>query len=109
MKLSELRPCDNCGGSFKGGFFEVVRTTLAFVKPSAAQQVLGLTQIFGGALRLAEAMAPESDAVVIAMDNDKLLMTEIFVCQECFMKPLNYAALAEKVSDRLSKDEVDDG
>ena len=104
MKLSNLRPCDNCGGAFKGGIFNVVRTSLAFVSPKAANQVLGLNQYFGGALGLAEAMAPEPDAVKIAMDEDKTLMTEILLCQECFMSDLNYAILAEKVNDRLNKE-----
>ncbi len=104
MKLSQIRPCDNCGGAFKGGVFNVVRTSLAFVSPNAAKQVLGLNQYFGGALGLAESMAPEPDAVKIAMDEDRTLMTEILICQECFTSELNYAILAEKVNDRLSKD-----
>lgn len=108
MKLSDLRPCDNCGGAFKGGMFQVVRMSLAFVKPDAARQVLGLNQYFGGALGLAEVFAPEPDAVVIGMDKEKMTMTEIFLCQDCFIEPLNYAVLAEKVNARLSKGEVDD-
>lgn len=108
MKLSELRPCDNCGGAFKGGMFQVVRMSLAFVKPTAANQVLGLNQFLGGALGLAEAMAPEPDAVVVGMDQDKRVMTEVFLCQDCFIEPLNYAILAEKVNARLNKNEVDD-
>lgn len=103
MKLSDLRPCDNCGGSFKGGMFQVIRMSLAFVNPTAAQQVLGLTQYFGGALGIAEAMAPEPNAVVIGMDKERQTMTEVFLCHDCFSKPLNYAILAEKVNDRLSK------
>lgn len=108
MKLSDLRPCDNCGGAYKGGMFYVVRMSLAFVKPEAARQVLGLNTYFGGALKLAEAMAPEPDTVVIGMDMEKQTMTEVFLCQDCFIEPLNYAVLAEKVNARLSKDEVDD-
>ena len=108
MKLSNLRPCDNCGGSFKGGIFNVVRMSLAFVSPRAANQVLGLSQMFGGALGLAEAMSPEPEAVKIGMDEDKTLMTEMLLCQECFMSNLNYAVLAEKVNDRLNKEVGDD-
>ncbi len=108
MKLSELRPCDNCGGAFKGGMFYVVRMSLAFVKAEAARQVLGLNTYFGGALKLAEAMAPEPDAVVIGMDADENTMTEVFLCLDCFIEPLNYAVLEGKVIARLSKDEVSD-
>lgn len=104
MKLSNLRPCDNCGGAFKGGIFNVVRTSLAFVSPKAANQVLGLSQVFGGALALAEVMSPEPNAVKIGMDEDKALMTEILLCQECFISELNYAVLAEKVNDLLNKE-----
>ena len=86
----------------------MVRMSLAFVKQDAARQVLGLNMYFGGALNLAETMAPEPDAVVIGMDKEAQTMTEVFLCQDCCIEPLNYAVLAEKVNARLSKDEVDD-
>ena len=104
MKRSELRPCDNCNGPFKEGIFYVVRMSLAFIKQDAARQVLGLNMYFGGALNLAETMAPEPDAVVVGMDKESQMMTEVFLCQDCFIEPLNYAVLAEKLNARLSRD-----
>lgn len=100
MKLSELRPCDACGGKLKSDMaagFYVVRFSLAIFKPQAVNQVLGLTQMFGGALGLAEAMAPESDVVIVAGDQEPQLMNELLVCMDCFlMKPLDIAILGEK-------------
>jgi hypothetical protein len=53
----------------------------------AASEVLGMTQIVGGHLAIAEAMAPSSEvAVTIAGDKDPALMTELHICQNCFLK-----------------------
>lgn len=84
MKLSELRPCDNCGGPV-GTIFNVVRITRAFVAPRAANQTLGLMQMFGGHLAIAEALTPEADCVKIAGDENEQLMTELLICQDCYM------------------------
>ena len=96
MKLSQLRMCDNCDGPVKQIFY-VVRLSLAAVSPNAFNQVAGLTQMYGGALGLAEVMAPDADVVKIAGDEDKALMKELLICQECYMtKPLDLPILAEK-------------
>jgi len=83
MKLSDLRPCDNCGGNISPTFY-VVRTTLAIITP-AANQVLGLHQYLGGkSLALAEVMAPEPDCVKVCADEDPRAQTELFLCTRCF-------------------------
>lgn len=98
MKLSDLRPCDNCGGPI-GQMFYVMRYSIALINPDAGNQVLGLAQMFRGSLALAEAMAPRPDCVKVAMDDPefKELTTELFICNDCFlMKPLDMAVLSEK-------------
>jgi len=96
MKLSELRPCDACGGPHHGQFY-VLRMSLAMVKPRAANQVLGLTQIFGGALGLAEVMAPEAEAVMILGDAEPALWSEYHLCNSCTLEqPINIALLMSR-------------
>lgn len=94
MKLSELRPCDCCGGKIAPHFY-VVRLSQAMVMAKEANAVLGLAQMFGGALGLAEVVAPDADAVKIFGDERKELMHEFFLCQECFMRPLDMAMLMD--------------
>lgn len=95
MKLSEIRPCDNCGKPIAPVFY-VLRISQAFFTP-ATNQMLGLNHMFHGALALAEAMAPESDVIKIFGDEDKSLMTEILLCQECVLyRSPDLALLLEK-------------
>lgn len=95
MKLSALRPCDACRGPFKGGLFYVVRASLAIIAPRPANEILGLTQIFGGNLRLAEAMSPDDNAIKLAGEHDPALWTELFICSACYLQPLMIPMLAE--------------
>lgn len=78
MKLSELKPCPLCGGKISPVFY-TVKVQQMMLDTRAANQVLGLTQIFGGALGLAEAMAPVDDVTI------KLQEEETAVCQDCFL------------------------
>jgi hypothetical protein len=99
MKLSELKPCAVCKGKI-APFWYVVRFSMAMISPHAANGVMGLTQMFGGNLALAEAMAPEPDCVKVLGDEEPDLMTEVNICQECFlMKPLNMALLMESARE----------
>ena len=107
MKLSELRPCDSCDGPLRtpmnAGFY-VVRSSLAIFKPAAANQVLGLTQIFQGALGLAEAMAPDPDVVLVAGDEQPELLEELLICGECYLgKPLDLPILVEKRNAAIAR------
>jgi hypothetical protein len=100
MKLSELKPCDCCGGPIvKDGniTWMVIKTSLAVISPKAAQQVMGMTQYFGGALGLAEAMSPEPEAVKIVANEQDGQWSEIHVCMDCYMLKLGaIAGLAER-------------
>lgn len=101
MKLSELKPCAACKGKITPIWY-VVRISQAMLKPQAANGVLGLCQMFGGSLALAEAMAPEPDCVLVMGDKEPSLMTEINVCQQCFlMKPLDMAILMESAREEV--------
>jgi len=62
--LSTLRPCDVCNGAHHGVFWEI-DVRLGFVETTALNQTLGLAQMLGGSLRLAEAFGP-ADAVMSA-------------------------------------------
>lgn len=95
MKLTELTPCAVCKGKIVP-FWYVVRFSMAMISPRAANGVMGLAQMFGGNLALAEAMAAEPNCVKIAGDEEPNLMTEINICQQCFFeKPLDMAMLME--------------
>lgn len=95
MKLSELKPCAVCNGKITPIWY-VLRISQAIIKPNAANTVLGLRQMFGGSIALAEAMAPEPDCVLVMGDQEPSLMHEVFVCQACFLeRPLNMAILME--------------
>jgi hypothetical protein len=98
MKLSEIRPCDSCGGKIAPIFYQV-RVSMAFFKERAVNATLGLNQIFGGrALALAEAMSPDPECVVIASDQEPSLETVLILCQNCYCSGVNLAMLAESRS-----------
>lgn len=100
MKLSQLHPCDNCGGKI-GPQFYVIRASLAFIKPVSLQQHLGLTMMMGGSVALAEIFAPDDDVAVVAGDQEPVLMSEIILCQDCaMMKEHNIIMLMEKAASR---------
>lgn len=102
MKLSDLRPCDNCGGKIAPQFY-VVRFSLALINADVANQTLGLTQMLGGSLALAEVFASGKDAVIIAGEKDKTLLDEIYLCSDCYCGDVNLAMLAEKVYDQTQQ------
>ncbi len=95
MKLSELKPCRNCG-KMPVSHFYVVRTSMAFFSPKAAQQILGLNTYFGGALGLAELFSPDPEMIKIAGNENPILWTEYLLCMECYMSKVTLAELAEK-------------
>lgn len=90
MKLSQLKPCASCHGSLlkpPAGNWYVLQQSIALVKPQAFNQVAGLTQMFGGALGLAEVMAPDAEAVAILCDQpDAPKAAEIHICFECYTR-----------------------
>ena len=92
MKLSEAKPCIVCSGPLLKppmGMWYVVRVTRAMLSPRAANQVLGMAQMFGGRLGLAEVMAPSPDeAIMILGDKEPALLTELHICFECYHEKL---------------------
>ncbi len=110
MKLSEIRPCDLCGGKISPNFY-VLRFSVAFFSPST-RQVLAMTDYFNGNLALGEMFSGDEDVVKVAMDDrehGKQLTDEVFLCQECYMmKKISLPELAEKIHDRRKeKEEID--
>lgn len=105
MKLSQLRPCDKCGGELVPVFY-VVRACPAVIDQRATQSVLGVAGILGGlrrpgALGVAECLAPESDCVVVSGEKDPGLWSELFLCTECWAGT-DVAGLAQAVSEKLA-------
>jgi len=101
MKLSDIRPCDNCGGKLVPIFY-FSKISLAVFSPKAVNEVMGMTQFFGGGsagLRLAEMMgASAEEAIKIVGEEEHTLWTDIYLCQECIVEPINLGLLIEKVN-----------
>lgn len=76
MKLSDLKPCAICGGKIAPLFYRVTIEQM-MIDAAAANQVIGLNTVFGGALRLAEAMAPNDDVTL------KLQENTVILCGDC--------------------------
>jgi hypothetical protein len=94
MKLSELKPCDNCG-KIPQAISYILRSSMIFPNPTAARQTLGLATIFGGNLGLAEIFSPEPEVMKIAGDENPELWNEILLCQNCYMSAINIAEIVE--------------
>ena len=86
MKLSNLHPCNNCGGKL-GTTFYVVRMSIAV-----------------------EVVAPDSNVVKVAMDDSdfKELAHQFLICTSCYMKPLCLAEMSQKASINLENSQVID-
>lgn len=85
MKVSELRPCDNCGGPIAPAFYRV-KVTQALINADAVNEFLGMHLFFGGraSAALVENFAPKSnDAALIFGDKDPQLETTLLLCQGC--------------------------
>ncbi len=103
MKLSQLRPCDCCGGKI-APIFNVVRISMAVMNQQAISREIGMAQICGGHLGLASIIGANEDVVKIAGDEDSKLMTELYICNDCmFLKPVNLAELMEQETARKDK------
>ena len=97
MKLSQVRPCDNCGKPIAPIFY-VIRTSIAVFNANATNEMLGLARMFHGSLALAETLGSQPEAVTVGSDQDHHLQDEIFLCQDCYVSNVNIAVLVEKVS-----------
>lgn len=86
MKLMDLRPCDNCKGKLIPQF-HIIRITDALFNSQRVNEQLGMTQFFQGHMALAEMFTPAPDeAILVIGDEDQKLMTEIFLCNDCFLR-----------------------
>ena len=106
MKLSELRPCDSCGGKI-APVFRIVTCDLAAINPSEANRVLGMNQFFGGhALGLAEVFSGR-DPVKLASEEaaTESLQQRLFLCMDCWCKPICLAELSERQAESAEKKE----
>lgn len=99
--LRDLRPCDSCGQPHRNGMFYVLRYSLAVVNVNAVNEFAGMDRFFGGraSFALVENFVPSANqAIRVAMDDPetKALMTELVVCMDCYLKPLDLPLLAEQ-------------
>lgn len=102
MKLSEVRPCDNCGGKIAPVFY-VVRFSIAAFNVLETNRALGLTQYFGGSIALGE-MFTDTNVMEVAMDEKEFhdAVVELFLCTSCQATPVNLTELAEKRCSALA-------
>jgi hypothetical protein len=89
QKLSDIEPCMNpsCRGPLTRGFV-VLHMSHGLINGRAANQVLGLHQVFkwGASIALAELFAPEaSEAVLVFGDKDPSLYVTVILCQVCWL------------------------
>lgn len=96
MKLSDMKPCPVCGGTVAPFIYEVT-VKRHLVIPAKANQMLGLTQMLGGSVALAEVMGPHSN-ITEQMDEHT-----VFVCQDCGIETFGM------VVEAISHEEEDDG
>ncbi len=94
MRLSELRPCDLCGGAIAPIFY-LVDVQVAVVDAQATNTTLGLRQALGGSMVLADAMGPGGEVRLGGPE----LTTRLFVCQGCHLS-VGLARAAGIVSER---------
>jgi len=106
MKLTEIRPCDSCGGKIAPQFY-VLRLSLAMFKPSAVNSTMGIAQITGS-LAIAETLSPDPEVVTVMGDEDKRLWMELYLCPDCCMKDLNILGLIETQTTKARPVPADD-
>jgi len=112
-RILDLRPCDNCNGPVNT-LFQVVRFSVAVVNVAAVNELFGMNQFFQGkaSAGLLENFTTFGDSgFTIAMDKpeSKVLMTELYICQSCFLKPLDLQLLSERMHDRARRKEESEG
>lgn len=99
IAISELRPCDHCGGNLQKPF-RIIEIRLAMLKPDAINEQLGMAQMMGlgrpenrsAAFAIAEVMGARGDDVVAVMEEDE----EIWICYDCHLNGFDMHKAAEK-------------
>ncbi|MGD9850144.1 MAG: hypothetical protein AB7T38_02635 [Nitrospirales bacterium] len=79
MELKELKPCDLCGGPINPFFFKLTAQQF-MLDQQAIQRNMGLMQMMGGSLELANVFSPSS-----AMEKPLTTVHEVLLCQACFL------------------------
>jgi len=102
MKISELRPCDNCGKAISPTFY-VVRFSLAVINYGALSENIGLMTMFGGSISMAETFTSQPEVVTVTGDKHKSLEVEAYICTDCFVQDVNLAHLQSLVEARQNK------
>lgn len=85
MKLSDLRPCDGCGGPLftpPGRWFQVLRISGALLGPRAVETLRAAVRQ-GVPLSRLEA-EHQYDAVLVLGDDDPRQREELLLCVECY-------------------------
>jgi len=104
MKLSDLRPCDNCNGKLAPIFY-ILKMSVAVINPTKTNQTLGLAQQFQGNLVLAEVMGVGGE-IAIGSETNPELEEIILLCNDCRnIKEISLGLLAEKSAEFKLKNE----
>jgi hypothetical protein len=101
MKLSEIRPCDQCQRPLRTGAY-AIDMSLLIVNPAKAAQAIGLGLLVGS-MELADVMGSPDDVIVVAGDKEPSLRTRLLICQDCALEPLDLALLLEKEAARARR------
>jgi len=103
MKISDLRPCANCGGKITGPEgrcpqFYVLKFSTALLNPREIQrQMAGAEYVGHFGIAQALGMVDSQPVATIIGDEEGGRWLTIYLCQECYiMKPINLLELIEK-------------
>lgn len=108
MDITEIRPCDNCGGPIRP-VFVVLDESQAIMHGRNIQSFIGLSMQLDMNFKLAQMFSPDTQAAVVAGDEKPALKTRAILCQPCYLgidpdKPDIYLpALFEKARDNAEK------
>jgi hypothetical protein len=104
MKLSQLKPCAICGGPLRTApsiQWYVIRVGRAFLNAGAVNRTLGLAQMLGGAMGVAEAMSPDAARAVVILEDEPGSggWTDLHVCMDCYHGRLAPLAAADEAAN----------
>lgn len=104
IKLSEIRPCDFCGGKIAPQFYVLDIKFAMFGRGTS--EVLGLVHGFGFPLGLAESFAPRAEEAIVVAE-DPAMNHRLFICQKCYLEgsSRSLAEVAEITRSKVEKKE----
>lgn len=100
LKLSDIRPCDGCGGPIVPAFI-ILEARQAVFNRNNVNSVLGTNMILGGrgaSLGIAEAMAAGADKAIEVMDEPGAV-TRMFICMNCSAGDICLALISERARE----------